>query len=108
MFSKLKIKKLPTGLYELKEDLTFNDVVVPKGYVTDLATTPEWIHWLYPPLNKHYIKSSIIHDYIYDFSDFSRVKCDWLFLKAMKCEGFDFVGRWNFYFSVRLFGGRYR
>jgi len=108
MFTKLKLKKIDKNLYQLKEPLQYGSHIVPKGYNTDLATTPKWIHKIYPPNHKNYTKSSIIHDYLYDYSDFSRVKCDWIFLKAMKDEGFRLFGRWVFYFSVRIFGGRYR
>jgi len=58
--------------------------------------------------DKRWIKSSIIHDYLYDEDKLSRVKCDWIFLKAMKVEGFGLIGRWIFYISVRIFGGAYR
>lgn len=108
MFTKLKLKKIDSTTYELKEDFQYGSHIVPKGYRTDLATTPKFIWSIYPPNSKYYTKSSIIHDYLYDFSDFSRLKCDWIFLKAMKDEGFNMVGRWLFFIGVRLFGGRYR
>ena len=108
MFSRLKLKKVDDGIYILKDSLQYDNYIVPKGFFTDLATTPEWAWDFYPPNSKYYTKSSIIHDYLYGESSLSRFKCDWIFLKAMKDEGFNMIGRWIFFISVRLVGWMHR
>ena len=108
MFTKLKLKKVDDGIYILKDSLQYGSHIVPKGFFTDLATTPKWVWSFYPPNSRYYTKSSIIHDYLYDKSNFSRLKCDWIFLKAMKDEGFNMIGRWIFFISVRLVGWMHR
>ncbi len=57
----------------LREDMKFEmvlnegtraSITVPKGFVTDLASTPRRVWALYPPFGK-YLSASIVHDYLY-------------------------------------------
>jgi len=103
---KLKVKHIENGIYELKEDFAYKNIIVPRGTKTDFASTPKWIHWLYPPQGK-YSKASIIHDYMYNNKTDTRLICDAVFYDAMKDSKVNFFTRWIFFISVRIFGGRY-
>jgi hypothetical protein len=65
-------------------------VVVPAGFVTDLASIPR-----FPPLLRFFIikngrhrAAAIVHDYLCRLKlDFSRVMADKIFLEAMRLQG---------------------
>lgn len=54
--------------YVLQEAITFYFkgflYTIPKGFVTDLATIPWWIEWLFSHRHKDIILASIVHDYL--------------------------------------------
>ena len=85
-------------------------IMVPKGFITDFATTPRFIWSLYPPIGR-YSKAALLHDYLYvefDKSTFkNRKTCDLIFKEAMKVSGVDWLTRNIFYWSVRIFGKFY-
>ena len=56
-------------MFEVLYDFRYriNDAVsinIPAGYLTDLATIPRSLRWLYDP-NGPYAKAAIVHDYLY-------------------------------------------
>ncbi len=76
----------------LREDMVFeltsNDedtasIKVPKGFVTDLASTPRKVWALYPPFGK-YLSAAILHDYLYWTQMCERDQADKIFYHAMK------------------------
>ena len=76
----------------LREDMIFEVVLneeirasirVPKGFVTDLASTPRRVWALYPPFGK-YLSASIVHDYLYWTQVCDRDQADKIFYQAMK------------------------
>ncbi len=80
---------------------------VPKGYITDLASTPRLIWWWLPPHGR-YAKAAILHDYLYSHGVMSRKYADSIFLEAMSVLGVKRVRIYIMYFAVRLFGrGKY-
>lgn len=84
------------------------DIKVPKGFTTDFASTPRWLHWLYPPWGR-YGSAAIVHDYLYDqgrkgISPVDRVVADLIFKDAMLELGVPWYRRWAMYIAVRLFG----
>ena len=82
------------------------NLVIPKGFITDFASTPRILYPIIPPIGI-YNKACIIHDYLYQEKIFSRKNCDLIFLQAMKILD---VPKWkrNLMFAVvRLFGKKY-
>lgn len=105
--------------YSMDKDLTFyngkNNLVIQRVdasggvFHTDIATIPKWIHWLYPPNKSKTKYPSILHDGLYeDKAIFARLYADWMYLLSMKTEKVNFFVRWFFFFSVRIFGKKYR
>lgn len=130
MFSKLIIEDGAKDEYVLCEPLLYASkkygmFKVPVNTITDFATVPRIIHWLFRPHSRGYKKSSVLHDYLYSLRNFNRWKADLIFLEAMKHEqsliiqgkhGFNkmlhsvrwFVTRWVFFGGVFIFGSLYK
>jgi len=106
--SKLKVKYIEgtkdPKLYELTQPLIWGDIIVPKGFVTDFASTPKYIHWLYKPQGK-YSKASVVHDFMYSVNWYTRKIADKTFLEIMLHDKVSRFTAYSFYYSVRLFGG---
>jgi Protein of unknown function (DUF1353). len=99
----------------------------PKGYVTDLASIPKALHWLYKPDGDH-AAAAVIHDIVYQTlckhyemptqpksitsmrllnKHHTRFMADRLFLLGMRVLGVGRVKRTAFYNAVRRFGKPY-
>ena len=71
-------------LYEVAEDFKVRyhsealnlTIIVPKGFITDLASVPRFFWRLFPP-GGVYNEAAIIHDYLYD------TNCDRRFADTM-------------------------
>lgn len=60
----------------------YSSVEVPKGFVTDLASTPKFLWPILPP-TKRYTHAAIVHDYHYWTQTISRTDADDIFKIAM-------------------------
>ncbi len=81
-------------------------IVVPKGYVTDLSSSPWFLWWLYPPGLGYGRKPAVIHDYIYStlHRRYTKEFADDLFYHGLVTQGMD---KWKAklcYLSVKWFG----
>lgn len=79
-------------------------IEVPAGFVTDFASIPRWLWWLYPP-DGRWAQASVVHDVLYRFQLRNRAQADAIFLEAMAVARVPAHRRWIFYLSLRLFGG---
>jgi hypothetical protein len=103
--------------YSLADDLIYwtgkKQIVIKKVdksgvFITNLSSIPKVLHWIIKPDNKKLIYPSILHDGLYSkHSIIKRIVGDWLYLGALKVEGFNALGRWVVFLSVRLFGKDY-
>ena len=78
-------------------------VVVPKGFVTDLASIPRIFRTLIPQVGYH-LQPAIVHDLCYAGIGLTRKESDDMFLDGMKQQGVWFARRWAIYFAVRAGG----
>ena len=79
--------------YALKEEFSYyregdekNIITVPKGFITDFASTPRLIWSILPPFGK-YAKSAVLHDFLcqkYHRGEILRKEADHIFLESMK------------------------
>ena len=79
---------------------------VPKSFITDGASVPKSLQWLYNPFGK-YIKAAVIHDYLYSTynnTGINRTLADKIFNFVMKETGVDKRTCRRFYTAVRCFG----
>lgn len=112
----IPVKKTETGKFSLTKDFkietSLRTFTVPKGFNTNFATTPKWIHWLYPPRGK-YDRAALLHDYFCNKNNRYKVLpegkkvCDKLFLEIMKEDGVNILTRNIFYIFVRMTGEKW-
>ena len=96
--------------YKLNKDLKVKvnglSIIVPEGFVTDLASIPRILWSFDPPFDGKYVLSAILHDYLYTYDIVkSRKLADNIFYVAMLEEGTSKFRALKFYLIVRMFGG---
>ncbi len=89
-------------LRELSYRLGGNDIVVPAGTETDLATVPWCLQWLIPKMGR-YNPAVVLHDWLCRNSDYSRFIGDALFREAMADLGVPLWRRVLMYYGVRTY-----
>ena len=109
------LKKLDGRNWEVYQPLEYrvggpesNEViVVPKGFITDLASVPRVFWVIYPP-DGTYTNAAVVHDFLYSVvgvrGRYTRKQCDNIFLEAMKVVGVPAWRRWILYSAVRIGG----
>ena len=108
--SKLILKPLSNGKAILLDDYVYSingyDIKVFRGFITDGASVPKSLQWLYNPYGK-YINAAVIHDYLYSTynnTGINRTLADKIFNFIMKETGIDNRTRRKFYMAVKYFG----
>ena len=108
--TKLILDPISNGKAILLQDYIYSineyDITVFKGFVTDGASVPHSLQWLYNPYGK-YINAAVIHDYLYSTynnTGINRTLSDKIFYFIMKETGIDNRTRRKFYTAVRCFG----
>ena len=81
---------------------------IPKGFVTDFATIPKLLQWLFPS-GGEYKWECVLHDVFYDVTsvDITREEADNVFKGAMEASGIGWWKVWCLYNAVRVFGEGY-
>jgi hypothetical protein len=94
--------------WALSRDISFRyknkTLVVPAGFVTDLATIPKPLTAFYHRYGSH-TKACIIHDFLY-VNEYPKKFADNVFKSVLKASGVENPTRFLFVWGVRLFGGR--
>lgn len=81
-----------------------DDVIdVPVGFMTDFASVPRPLWWLFPRWGL-YGNAAVIHDYLYWDRSRSRKESDNIFLEAMQVLEVGFVTRNLLFLGVRVGG----
>ena len=108
--TKLLLEPISNGKAVLLEDYVYSingyDITIFKGFVTDGASVPHSLQWLYNPFGR-YIKAAVVHDYLYSAynnTGINRTLADKIFNFIMKETGVDNRTRRKFYTAVRCFG----
>ncbi len=108
--TKLLIHPLSNGKAVLLQDYVYSingyDIKVFRGFITDGASVPKSLQWLYNPYGK-YINAAVIHDYLYSTynnTGINRTLADKIFRHIMKETGVDNRTRRRFYNAVKYFG----
>lgn len=85
------------------------EVLVPDGFLTDLASVPQALWPIFPPWER-YGPAAVLHDFLYSRpeSEWTRAKADRAFLQVMRLLGVRPLERTCIYLAVRWFGGRAR
>lgn len=102
---------LDRGLFKLSQPLVWHhnggpirlSVMVPAGYITDLASVPKLFRWLVGASATR-TKAAIVHDVLYGPARFDRVVADALFRAIMLEEGVPRFTAHLMWLAVRLGG----
>lgn len=96
----------------LLEDLVWSapryELCVPAGFVSDLASVPWFLHFLFPPYGR-YTEAAIIHDWLYSVQYCTRGEADWIMVEVMRAHIPPpyYITRASFYGAIRAFGWAY-
>jgi hypothetical protein len=104
IYPEIRITKSDILDWQVTEDclLIKYNITIKKGFITDLVSSTRLFWFIIPP---HGLSSnaSIVHDYIWRNSIFSRKQCDKIFLELL----IESVPKWQayiMYIVVRAFG----
>lgn len=81
-------------------------VIVPRGYITDLASIPRVFRAIFN-VNGLLRAPAVLHDWLYSSQRFTRAQSDAIFLQAMESRGIGRAERYAVYAAVRSFGWYY-
>ena len=81
-------------------------IVVPAGFVTDLASIPRPARALISP-NGASRRAAVLHDWLYCLRAGTRSEADALFLEALEAEGVGWITRRTMWLAVRAGGWVY-
>lgn len=108
--NKLLLEPISNGKAVLLEDYVYSingyDITIFKGFVTDGASVPHSLQWLYNPFGR-YIKAAVVHDFLYSCynnTGINRTLADKIFRYIMQETGVDNRTVRRFYAAVRAFG----
>lgn len=108
--TKLILDPFSNGKAILLQDYIYSingyDITIFKGFVTDGASVPHSLQWLYNPYGK-YINAAVVHDYLYSAynnTGINRTLADKIFRYIMKETGVDNRTSRRFYNAVKYFG----
>jgi hypothetical protein len=91
MLNSLRTKKIGPKLWQLTAPMHFwykaEMYIIPKGFVTDGASTPRPLWSLCPPMSGRTAEAGVFHDWLYSkdcLLKLTRKEADYLFLIAMR------------------------
>jgi hypothetical protein len=89
--------------YDVGREGSGETIDVPIGFLTDFASVPRPLWWLFPRWGK-YGNAAVIHDFCYWEQKYSRKRADEILLEAMVVLEVGPVTRYIMYLAVWLFG----
>ena len=99
-------------IYKLHDNFVFSfvsggvryTVTLRAGFLTDLASTPKAIWWLFPPFDSQWGMPALAHDGLYAGEIVSRLKADQLLKDGMEICAARLITRFLFFSAVRDWG----
>jgi hypothetical protein len=85
------------------EDIWFDTITAPAGFVTDLGSIPRIFWNLLPPIGPA-SKAFVIHDWLYATQTCTREDADDILLRAMQASNVHWAAIWLIYWGVRMGG----
>jgi hypothetical protein len=90
--------------YDVGEEGSGENINIPKGFVTDFASTPRLLVGVFPRWGK-YGNAAVVHDYLYwQQKKYTRERADEIFLEAMEVLGVSKFNKNCLYLAVKHFG----
>jgi len=114
--TQLEVTPLPNGrdwkllrpfVYYVGTEPSDDVISVPADFITDFASIPRALWWLYPPTGQ-WGKAAVIHDYLYRTPSHqcTRKEADLIFVEAMAVLDVPRHRRAIMYRALRAFGAR--
>lgn len=79
-------------------------ITVGKGFMTDFASIPKVMRWLFDPNGAPHQVAAVIHDYAYSTMPVTRVQADRLFRSACDAVGAPYVSSRVMFYALRVGG----
>jgi len=89
--------------WRLDRPYTYKDFTIPKGFPTDLTSSPRFLAHIIPRWGK-YGKAAVIHDYLYASKIKSRKEADKIFFDVMTESDVLWSQKWILYIGSRILG----
>lgn len=111
--SPLKLQRFLEPIYIVLEPIswkpnpsqnTFHEVIVPRGFVTDLASIPR-VFWTLLRPDAEYAYAAIVHDYLYWAQDITKDSADHILKMSMEDLEVSRVDITAIFQAVQNFGG---
>lgn len=103
----LRLEATRPGYWVLLADLIWHSdterIVVPAGFVTDLASIPRPLRGILQQ-NGVSRRPAVLHDHLYTTQSRPRAEADEIFRRALAAEGMGGPGRFAYWAGVRLGG----
>lgn len=96
------------NVYALRQELRYQDLIVPIGYESDGASVPRFFwRYVFPPGDVHAMRAAFLHDYVYREhpEGWTKKKADKMFLEVMLEDGCKKSSAKKAYYGVKFFGG---
>lgn len=90
-------------IYHVGNIKSLDIISVPKGFITDFASIPQFFRNIIETVGKHG-KGAVLHDYLYYTGERPRDEADEIFNEAMGVLGVSGWKRMIMYRAVRMFG----
>ena len=89
-----------------QSDVAKRTIIVPRGFVTDLASVPR-LPVVYLLTGNCATGAAVVHDWLYSSHEVSRAVADQVLREASQVCAVPGWRRWMMWGAVRLFGGNY-
>ena len=99
-FPQVHTVPIGNGHVMVTEDYTYENVTVHNGFISDLASIPRILWWLYPPYNPDYKTACVVHDLLCKNEEYA--KADRYFEQILKASGVKYTTRRNLVMGVKL------
>lgn len=87
--------------YRLLQQMELAGVEVPAGFVTDGASVPRLLWWLFPPTGRYFL-AAVVHDYLLD-SGYNWHYANKKFAEALYVQGVSPWVRWSMFSAVQVY-----
>lgn len=99
---------LGDGRVRIQVEVAFLDavhglIVVPAGFVCDLASYPRLARPFFDRLGRS-MRSAVIHDWLYEHQPLSKRQADRIFREALRDDGNGWLARWLSWAGVAVGG----
>lgn len=115
----IEVKQISADKWQTLDLITYSSdltkgvpITVPIGFITDFASTPEFVWSLGMPKSGIYDPAAVVHDYLYVQAghlpgrgdQIPKSTADLIFQDALKFLGVGNPKRWMMYIAVKEFG----